>query len=62
MHFLGLAGMPRRIPDYPTIFYGWNHLASIGAYASVTGIVLFLFMVITTFYKTVSTSVVYSKV
>jgi heme/copper-type cytochrome/quinol oxidase subunit 1 len=43
MHFLGLAGMPRRIPDYPIIFYGWNHLASIGSYTTLTGIVLFLY-------------------
>jgi cytochrome c oxidase subunit 1 len=43
MHFLGLAGMPRRIPDYPIIFYGWNHLASLGSYTTLTGIILFLY-------------------
>ena len=32
MHFLGLAGMPRRIPDYSTQFADWNMVASIGAF------------------------------
>ena len=38
--------MPRRIPDYPVIFYGWNHLASIGSYATLTGAFLFLYALI----------------
>ena len=32
MHFLGLAGMPRRIPDYATQFADFNALASVGAF------------------------------
>lgn len=32
MHFLGLAGMPRRYPDYALQFAGWNEVASIGAF------------------------------
>src|ERR1041384_3380826 len=31
-HFLGLAGMPRRIPDYSTQFADWNMVSSIGGF------------------------------
>ena len=45
MHFLGLAGMPRRIPDYPDAFAGWNSVASFGSYISVCSVILFLVIV-----------------
>jgi cytochrome c oxidase subunit 1 len=32
MHFLGVAGMPRRIPDYAQQFTDWNMVASVGAF------------------------------
>ncbi len=45
MHFLGLAGMPRRYIDYPDAFAGWNMVASIGSYISAFGVLVFLFLV-----------------
>ena len=41
-HFLGLAGMPRRIVDYPEAFAGWNYVSSIGAYVSIAGLAIFI--------------------
>jgi cytochrome c oxidase subunit I len=41
MHFLGLAGMPRRIADYPDAFGGWNNISSLGAYISALGLIVF---------------------
>src|SRR6202007_1260530 len=40
-HFLGLAGMPRRIADYPDAFADWNYVSSIGSYISSAGLVVF---------------------
>jgi heme/copper-type cytochrome/quinol oxidase subunit 1 len=44
MHFLGLAGMPRRIPDYPDAYSGWNAIASYGSYISALSSSIFLFL------------------
>ena len=45
MHFLGLAGMPRRIPDYPDAYAGWHGISTIGSYISAVGVVVFLYLV-----------------
>ena len=50
MHFLGLAGMPRRIPDYPDAFAGWNSIASFGSSISILGTTVFFFMLINLFF------------
>ena len=44
MHFLGVAGMPRRIPDYPDAFYAYNKIASWGSYISAWSTLVFFFV------------------
>ncbi len=44
-HFLGLAGMPRRIPDYPDAYWGWNYVSSIGALITAVGTFMFFYIV-----------------
>ena len=46
MFFLGLAGMPRRIPDYPLQFADFNMIASIGAAGFGFSQLLFLYVVL----------------
>ena len=48
MHFVGLAGMPRRIPDYNLQFADYNMLASIGAFGFGLAQLLFLYIVFAT--------------
>src|SRR6266702_5123351 len=48
-HFLGLAGMPRRISDYPDAFAGWNFVSSLGAFLSYASTLFFIFIVFHTF-------------
>ncbi|MCL7750135.1 cytochrome c oxidase subunit I [Guyparkeria hydrothermalis] len=48
MHFAGLAGMPRRIPDYPLQFMDFNMISTVGAFVFGFSQLLFIWLVIQT--------------
>nr|YP_009659032.1 cytochrome c oxidase subunit 1 [Spizellomyces sp. 'palustris']QCQ69030.1 cytochrome c oxidase subunit 1 [Spizellomyces sp. 'palustris'] len=45
MHFLGIAGMPRRIPDFADGYASWNSIMTIGSFLTVISIFIFLYIV-----------------
>jgi len=47
-HFLGLAGMPRRIPDYAVQFADWNMVSSVGAFIFGFSQLMFVYIVVKT--------------
>ena len=46
MHFVGLAGMPRRIPDYAVQFADFNAVATIGAFGFGFSQLIFVYVVV----------------
>ena len=48
-HFLGAQGMPRRYPDYPDAFAGWNLISSLGSYVAAASMLVFFYVVYRTF-------------
>ena len=49
MHFLGVAGMPRRVPDYPDAYIMFNRIASYGSYISALSAIFFFYVVLVAF-------------
>jgi cytochrome c oxidase subunit 1 len=45
-HFLGLAGMPRRIPDYATQFADFNAISSVGAFGLGLAQLIFVWVIV----------------
>ena len=45
MHFLGLQGLPRRIPDFADGYIGWNEFMSLGSIMTLISVLIFLFIV-----------------
>jgi len=43
--------MPRRIPDYPDAFSGWNAVSSFGSFISILATVLFGYIIYDIFVK-----------
>jgi cytochrome c oxidase subunit 1 len=45
LHFLGLAGHPRRIPDQADYYQGWNEIATWGSSISIVATLVFFYVV-----------------
>jgi cytochrome c oxidase subunit 1 len=54
LHFLGLAGMPRRIPDFPDYYQSWNQVATFGSIISLVATAIFVLLVMCILFEKVS--------
>ena len=46
MFWLGFSGLPRRVHDYPSVFVGWQSMATVGHLITLLGVVFFFFMLL----------------
>jgi heme/copper-type cytochrome/quinol oxidase subunit 1 len=49
MHFLGLSGMPRRIPDYPNCYSLLNEISTLGSYITTSSLFIFFILLLNIF-------------
>jgi heme/copper-type cytochrome/quinol oxidase subunit 1 len=48
MHFLGLAGLPRRVPDYPSGYEYWNSIMTYGSILTFLSLILLFYLIFST--------------
>ena len=53
MHILEITRLPRRIPDYPTLYYHYNTIRTFSHFISLSSLVIF-FMVLSTMRRRVT--------
>jgi heme/copper-type cytochrome/quinol oxidase subunit 1 len=46
MFWLGFSGLPRRVHDYPSVFVGWQIMATVGHLITLLGVFFFFFMLL----------------
>lgn len=51
MFWLGLAGMPRGVADYPAVYGGWNHVVGYGTWMVGMGLAVFLVTMVLAVWK-----------
>lgn len=51
MHFLGMSGMPRRIPDYPDAYEFWNYISTYGSCISMVATLWFFYIIFAMFWN-----------
>jgi len=51
LFWVGYAGLPRRVHDYPAIFMGWQGMATVGHFTTLIGIIFFFFMLADSHYE-----------
>jgi heme/copper-type cytochrome/quinol oxidase subunit 1 len=59
MHFLGMSGMPRRIPDYPDAYYFLNAVCSAGSAITIISILIFMEVISQLIYKKTKENSIY---
>lgn len=61
-HFLGLSGMPRRIPDYPDGFLAWNQVISYGSILVVFSVLFFCYILVSDIFTEKKHLIIHSNV
>ncbi len=47
MHMLDMIRLPRRVPDYPVLYYHYNTISTLGHFISLSSVIMFVIILCT---------------